>query len=941
MIKVSRLVFLVLVFMSHGLMATVIPGKYSSIPQYLTFNKNEAVTIGELSGWMARHFSLPAGNGLRLLSKEVDQLGITHYRYRQTVNDIPVEGTMYIAHVRHGFVESVSGDMLDAIQAPSTPAIDPETAIVNALVYTGAQQYKWQSTEAENGLKDLTGNANASYYPSPKLVYIGKGGKLKSKEFVLAYKMDVYAVKPLSRKYVFVNAITGVIEHTINRIENVDVVATAQTQYSGTQAITTDSYNNAYRLREAARGNGIRTYNAQQSTNPGNVDFTNATTTWNNVNANKDQYATDAHFASEMTYDFYRTNFNRNSLDDNGLVLAAYVHYDQNLDNAFWDGAAMYYGDGDAANGTTPYTTLDIGGHEITHGLTEYTANLNYQDESGALNESFSDCMGIAIRQFVKQSANVDYLIGNDNGNAFRSMRTPKTYQQPDTYLGQYWYTGAQDNGGVHINSGVQNHWFYILAKGENSTNDNNDAYNVTGIGIEKAQAITYRNLAFYLTPSSEYADARTFAIVAAQDLYGACSPEVIATTNAWYAVGVGDAFVPGVVSNFSAPVTSACGTPAEISFSDASTNANTYAWDFGDGNTSTLANPTHTYNTFGTFTVKLISSSSACGADSITKTQYITVNDNRPSVNGNQTICSGNSATLNADGNGDIAWYDAAQGGNQVFSGATFTTPALTQSSTYFVSSLQSSPLANVGPPSQNFGNGSYNNFPHYMEFNNTKPQKLLTVLIDASSAGNRLIELRDASNNVLSSATVNLTAGTQTISLNFDLPAANGLRLGIWTGTTALYRNSSSASYPYNSTDGTLSIVGNDAGDLGRYYFFYNWQLQQPPCASNRVPVNVTVLGPGCVNGIGEQSAIGSLSLLPNPANAVLNVRLNATQANANGKLLIQNILGETLLTLPMVIISGSNNQSVDLANYAPGVYLLTVQSDKTAITRRFVKQ
>nr|MBP6731635.1 peptidase M4 family protein [Chitinophagales bacterium] len=468
MVKFSRLVFFVFVFMAQVVMAKVIPGKYSSIPQYITLDKNTVVAIEELPGFMARNYKLPAGNGFKLLNKETDQLGITHYRYQQTVNNIPVEGTMYIAHVSNGAIQSLSGDLMDALQAVTSPAIDAKTAIEKALLYTAAQQYKWESAEAELALKDLSSDTRATYYPNPTLVYVAKAGKLSTKEFVLAYKMDIYAVKPLSRNYVFVDATTGEVVHTKNRIENVDVVATAQTQYSGLQAITTDSYNGSYRLREAARGNGIRTYNAQQSTNPGNTDFTNATTTWNNVNANKDQYATDAHFASEMTYDFYRNNFNRNSLDDNGLTLVSYVHYDQDLDNAFWDGGAMYYGDGDAVlNGTTPYTTLDIGGHEITHGLTQFTADLNYQDESGALNESFSDCMGIAIRQFVKQLANVDYRIGNDNGNTFRSLQNPKSYQQPDTYLGQYWYAGAQDNGGVHTNSGVQNHWFYVLAKGE------------------------------------------------------------------------------------------------------------------------------------------------------------------------------------------------------------------------------------------------------------------------------------------------------------------------------------------------------------------------------------------------------------------------------------------------------------------------------------------
>jgi Zn-dependent metalloprotease len=937
MLKKSPFALILIMLFGQMLMAQLIPGKYSSIPQYLPFGKT-AVPVSEFGLYMAQHYKLPAGNGFKLLTQETDQLGMVHYRYQQTVNGVPVEGTMYIVHTRNGLIQSANGELMDAI-SPATPALNGATAINKALAYTGASEYKWQSEAAEKALKENTGNAAATYYPQADLVYVAEGNKLKNGRFKLAYKIDVYAAKPLSRNYVFIDAATGAVIATQNRIEHVDATATAHTQYEGTQTITTDSYNGAYRLREAARGNGIRTYNAQQSTNPANTDFTNATTDWNNVNTAKDEYATDAHFASEMTYDFYKNLFNRNSLDNNGLILAAYVHYDVDLDNAFWDGGSMNYGDGSTTNNTTPYTTLDIGGHEITHGLTQYTANLDYQDESGALNESFSDCMGVSIRQFVRQSATVEYRIGVDNGPAFRSMRTPKTYGQPDTYLGQYWYTGTADNGGVHTNSGVQNHWFYIVANGEAGTNDNNDAYNVPGISIEKAQAITYRSLAFYLTQTSGYAEARTYSIKAAEDLYGVCSPEVITVTNAWFAVGVGARFTATVTSDFNAPVTSACSVPANISFTDASTNAIYYVWDFGDGTTSNQQNPSHTYTTYGTYSVKLMSWSPDCGYDSVTKVQLITLTDNTPAVS-DVTICPGTNTTLSATGSGNIQWYDASVAGNQLANTSTFSTPALSQSTIYYVQNSIPGPAGVAGPAVQTFGSGGYNNFAHYMVFDNTVPQTLVSVLVDANSAGNRTIELRNSSNAVLATTTVNLTTGTQTVPLNFALPAQTNLQLGIYTGTYALYRNSSGATYPYTSTDGSLTITNNDVGDLDRYYFFYNWQLQQPACVSNRVPVTVNVLGPGCVNGIDEATAMGSIALMPNPANNVLNVKLNAQRADNNGKLLIQNILGETLMTQTTAISGGSNSWSLDLSAYAPGVYLLTLLSDKTTVTKRFVK-
>ena len=823
----------------------VIEGKFSTIPDYIRFKQGTYLAYGNFEAWLSQHYQLPTANGFKLLSTEKDKLGFIHYRLQQTVNNIPVEGTMFILHTKLGMIQSMNGQLLNTIPAPASTSINASTALNFALQNIGASKYKWEISAVENALKENTGNASATYFPKAELVYVGENNKLGAKQFYLAYKFDIYAAEPLSRNYVFVDAVTGKIILTKNRIEHADVPATATTQYSGSKTITTDSYNGSYRLREAARGNGIRTYNALTSTNPGNTDFTNASTTWNNVNAAKDQYATDGHFASESTYDFYNVLFGRNSLDDNGVQLIAYVHYDSNLDNAFWDGQAMNYGDGSTQFNTRPYTTLDIGGHEITHGLTQYTANLDYQDESGALNESFSDCMGISIRQYVNQAvpASIEWRIGVNNGPAFRSMANPNAYQQPDTYGGTNWYTGTQDNGGVHTNSGVQNFWFYLVAHGKSGTNDNGQTYNVTGITIEKAQAITYRSLTNYLTNTAQYADARTYSIIAAEDLYGHCSPEVIAVTNAWYAVGVGAAFSASVNADFVPATTTSCTAPTIISFNNTSTNANSYYWDFGDGNGSFTATPSHTYYQYGTFTVSLIASSPGCGSDTVVKSQVITINNLAPIANG-VSICGGQSATLSASASGNINWYNGAAGGASLGTGTMFTTPSLNSTTTYFAESQIQSPQIGAAPVNHNFGAGGYNTYPHYTVFNNTVQQVLLSVDVDAGAAGNRIIQLHDASDNVLATLTVNLANGLQTVPLNFNLPAQNGLRLGIWTGTENLYRNSSGATYPYTSSDGTVTITGNDVPDLVRFYFFYNWRIQPAPCVTARTPVVVDVI-------------------------------------------------------------------------------------------------
>ena len=280
-----------------------------------------------------------------------------------------------------------------------------------------------------------SGDANASFYPKGELAIVQVGDN-SSTDFRLTWKFDVYAQEPMSRYYVFVDAQSGAIVKKESRICNANTNGTAVTVYRGSRAIVADSYNGAYRLKETTRGLGVHTYNLQKSTNyAGAVEFTDADNLWNNVNANLDQYAGDAHWGAEMTYDFYQS-MGRNSIDNAGYALNLYVHYSTNYLNAFWDGTRMTFGDG--SSGYTPLTSLDITGHEISHGLDEKTANLTFQDESGALNESFSDIFGTAVEWYADSTVG-NWLIGEDIGSAFRSMSNPNSTGDPDTYHGTNW----------------------------------------------------------------------------------------------------------------------------------------------------------------------------------------------------------------------------------------------------------------------------------------------------------------------------------------------------------------------------------------------------------------------------------------------------------------------------------------------------------------------
>jgi Thermolysin metallopeptidase, alpha-helical domain/Secretion system C-terminal sorting domain len=194
------------------------------------------------------------------------------------------------------------------------------------------------------------------------------------------------------------------------------------------------------------------------------------------------------------------------------------------------------------------YASLEIGGHEFTHGIIKREANLIYEGEPGALNESFADIFGTMIERYAR-GGNSNWTCGEDLGFVLRNMRTPSAgfRPQPRTYLSDPFWVGTvgcvpnngNDDCGLHINSGVQNRWFYLLSVGGTQ-----GGVNVQGIGMDKAALIAYTNLATFLGSNANYPAARLGGISAALQLYGACSNEVIQTTNAWAAVGVGPSFV-------------------------------------------------------------------------------------------------------------------------------------------------------------------------------------------------------------------------------------------------------------------------------------------------------------------------------------------------------------------------------------------------------------
>ncbi len=493
----------------------------------------EERTTGQQQEVLKEKLQLTETDALKSLRISTDELGITHEKFQQFYKGVKVEGGTYTVHSKNGVITLLTGDFIPVDELNAEPSISETAAFDLALAHVDAKLYAWEPS-VRAGFPD---------YEKPRGELVVVSDLLGRSPARLAYKFDIYAADPVYRAYVFIDAHNGTFIRENLRIHETNTPASGTAIYNGSVSFTADFTGSNYRLRQTSSGGGVQTYNLNNGTSYNNAtDFTSSSS-----NFTSDGVGVQAHWGAEQVHAYFFNEHNRNSYNGTGGVLRSYVHYSNNYVNAFWDGSRMTYGDGDGVN-YGPLVSLDICGHEISHGVTEYTANLVYSYESGALNESFSDIFGEAIENYATGSN--DWLMGDQigaggSGGAIRSLSNPKAFGDPDTYQGTYWYSGSGDNGGVHINSGVQNKWFYILSVGESGTNDQGESYSVSGIGLTNAARIAYRNLSVYLSSNSNYAAARAGAIQAARDLFGPDSPEEIATTDAWYAVGVGNAYGP------------------------------------------------------------------------------------------------------------------------------------------------------------------------------------------------------------------------------------------------------------------------------------------------------------------------------------------------------------------------------------------------------------
>ncbi len=528
------------------------------------------------STFKANCFNMSSAMNLVLTRTSTDELSVIHRKYYQSYNNVPIIGSEFIVHENSAAGKySANGKLLSTLSISSVPSISSREAIDRAIAEDGGSSYFWQDSLIEKELKDNTGNPDTSYYPAAQLV-IGNSN-YGSGSYLLAYKIRLYSKEPAQTYDYYIDAGTSkmITKYMIsqsncfshqasqekdNSTATEDVTAqpfgvascnqpcntgSANVKFYGSQYISTDKFTYAgVFCRYRPKNTCTSTYIYVQKPNGGG-DYRQNGNSW----GSSDQSATSALWCFERTHDYYRYNLNRNSFDNSSSQINIYPEDPNVPGNAFWNGSSIHIGT-TGSPFSNELITLDVLGHEFTHGVTQYEAGLVYQGESGALNESFSDIFGIMVEFYGKQNYSTgwtpNYQIGEEViSGGLRDMSNPNAKNNPDTYNGAYWInpvTGP-DNGGVHNNSGVQNYWFYLLSNGGSGVNDNSAQFCVTGIGRDKASKIAYRSLTTYLSSNSNFSNARYYSILSAIDLYGSGSNEVAQTTAAWYAVGVGPQF--------------------------------------------------------------------------------------------------------------------------------------------------------------------------------------------------------------------------------------------------------------------------------------------------------------------------------------------------------------------------------------------------------------
>ena len=442
-----------------------------------------------------------------------DALGQTHTHYNRTYNNLPVHGADFVLHQKGSTFLGLSSTYKSPVSVTLQPKISAVSATAEALRYYSA----------------------TAVLAKVSLVVHAFGDKP-----VLAYDVVLYNDQDrddyASEQHTYIDALTGAYLSRHNAVMAAAAVGSGKSLYLGTGPITANSITGGFEMRDPTRGSGYTT-NMKNRTNGGTI-FTDTDNIWgNNTTGDVASAAVDAQVGVSYTWDYFKNVHGRNGIANDGKGSYNRVHYGRAYNNAFWSDSCfcMTYGDGDGKS-FKPLVSLDVAGHEMTHGITARSAGLVYSGESGGLNEATSDIFGTMVEYYAANAADAgDYLIGEKItlfGNKYlRSMSDPRSDGYSIDHYSQM--TASMD---VHYSSGLANKFFHLLAEG--GTNKTS-GQSVTGIGRGKAEKIWYRALTVYMTSATNFKGARAATLSAAADLYGAGGVEQSTIAAAWTACGV------------------------------------------------------------------------------------------------------------------------------------------------------------------------------------------------------------------------------------------------------------------------------------------------------------------------------------------------------------------------------------------------------------------
>ncbi|WP_333741748.1 M4 family metallopeptidase, partial [Streptomyces sp. IBSBF 2806] len=520
--------------------------------------------------------SLGLGAQEKLVVKDVvkDNDGTVHTRYERTFAGLPVLGGDLVVHTPPA--SSATGTV--------STTFNNNRRTVSVTSTTAAYSKAAAETKALKAARALDAKDPAAK-SARKVIWAGSGAPKLAWETVVGGLQDDGTP---SRLHVITDAATGA---ELSRYQGVET-GTGNTQYSGAVSLSTTLSGSTYQLYDTTRG-GHKTYSLNNGTSGTGTLMTDADDVWGTGSGSNTQTAgADAAYGAQTTWDFYKNTFGRSGIKNNGVAAYSRVHYGSAYVNAFWDDDCFCMTYGDGTGNTHALTSLDVAGHEMSHGVTSNTAGLDYTGESGGLNEATSDIFGTGVEFYANNSSDVgDYLIGekidiNGDGSPLRYMDKPSK----DGGSADSWYSGV-GNLDVHYSSGPANHMFYLLSEGSGTKTINGVTYNsttsdgvaVAGIGRAAALQIWYKALTTYMTSSTDYAGARTAALNAAAALYGSSSAQYAGVGNAFAGINVGGHItVPSTGVSVTNPggQTSKVGTAVSLQISASSTNSGslTYA---------------------------------------------------------------------------------------------------------------------------------------------------------------------------------------------------------------------------------------------------------------------------------------------------------------------------------------------------------------------------